>query len=67
VRDFIVKNDTNATLEGVLFADGTVVLHYMPPIRATVILPSWDEAVTLFDEGEQIVWVNDHTRGYEVA
>jgi hypothetical protein len=67
VRDFIVKRQEIPTLEGVLFADGTVVIHYLPPVNATLILASWDQVQVLLRDDEQVIWLNDLTRGYEVA
>jgi hypothetical protein len=69
VRDFIVKDMTHevTTFEGVLFADGTVVLHALPPSSMTIVFPSWDAAMDSMAADVETIWVNDLTSGYRTA
>jgi hypothetical protein len=67
MRDFTVESEGTVNLEGVLFADGTVVLHYLPPAHATIILPSWNDAAALFGDDDKIVWLNDPTSAYRAV
>jgi hypothetical protein len=68
MRDFTVSQHGTVGFEGVLFADGTVVVHSMPPLYLTMIFPSWDQARVAFpDEDNEIVWLNDLTHGYQAT
>lgn len=45
MREFLAKDADLTIFEGVLFADGTVVLHGMPPSPLTMIYPSIEQAL----------------------
>lgn len=45
MREFLAKDADLTVFEGVLFADGTVVLHGMPPSPLTMIYPSIEQAL----------------------
>lgn len=58
MREFVAKDQGDlAIFEGVLFADGTVVLHGMPPSPVTMIYPSIEQALAVLDSLE-IEWLS---------
>jgi hypothetical protein len=61
MREFTLTDtqSMNVTFEGVLFADGTVVLHALPPSRMTLIHLSLDEALNSLHDRVEVTWLND--------
>ena len=49
MREFVAKDNDLTVFEGVLFADGTVVLHGMPPSPITMIYPSIEQALAVLN------------------
>ena len=56
MREFLAKDNDLTIFEGVLFADGTVVLHGMPPSPVTLIYPSIEQALAVLNALE-IQWL----------
>lgn len=57
MRNFLVTEDGLVVFDGVLFSDGTVIVHGLPPLNMTIIHATLDQALAAM-EGMHIEWQN---------